>query len=201
MFALACIIVTALFANVRAVVVCGVAQRQMHARVCYETLAFPTCVTSSSSATFNELATVADARAVLSFELHSHGISADIQQECLYAWRIARCGSVFVPEARSRRPVPPLCASTCDELVDKCGSTLDVPCTVVDTSPDCSDDYTSLVEAACTAKAPDPPTVATVAPRAPAAPWRIFSSATRCTVPLALITALFAATLLCRVLA
>lgn len=200
MFALLCVVLVALSKHARAAVVCGTTQRQLDARICHETLAFPTCVTSSSPLAFAALASAADRDAVLAFERLSHTLSESSQQECLYAWRIARCGAVFVPESRSRRPVPPLCASTCNELVAKCGSTLDVPCNNVDISPGCSDDYSALVEAACTAAASNPPTAAPAVPRAPIAPWRFFSTASRRPVPLLLIVAVFSATLLCRVL-
>lgn len=167
-----------------AAVLCGTLPRAQNARICYEVLGAPMCLESDSTS-FIDAATQADARIVAEYARLSSLVAPGDQQACMFAWRIAACGTVFAPEERARSTRANLCQSTCDALVAACGVSFDVACDSAQSEP-CTGDYADVARAMCTSNHEEPTAAPTV--RATAAPfggfgfWKNDAAGLSCTV-------------------
>jgi len=164
---LALLTLLALTSLASASVLCGTLPRAQNARICYEVLGAPMCL-ESDGASFIDAATQADARLVAEYARLSSLVAPGDQQACMFAWRIAACGTVFSPEERSRSTRSNLCQSTCDALVAACGVSFDVACDSAQPAP-CAGDYADVARAMCTSNHEEPTTTPTA--RATAAPF------------------------------
>lgn len=144
-----------------ATLLCGQSGPELDARMCRELTAVSNtriCVDTDTAGatTFAQAVASADRAASIDYSQVAQQISFETgfdQQQCMYAWRIARCAASFAP-AVQEEPVQQIraCGDTCVSLRQACGrQNLGLECGLASDNerPPCSRSFAAIANDEC----------------------------------------------------